>query len=73
MKETTFTKIVERTSKLHAYQATMAWAKSSLGRETIFEYLERKIAGHKEFLDSLDVEYDYTTQSLKPKDNHEPR
>ncbi len=67
-KETTFTKIVERTCKRDAYQRAFSWANSpSATREDILWWLKQKIDGHNEFLAEQPLRYEYTTQSLEPK------
>jgi hypothetical protein len=64
-RDQTFVKIVERTCKKDAYGQVLRWARG-VDKEQIIWFLEQKIEGHRTFLNSLDVYYDFASQSLKP-------
>lgn len=65
-KEITFIKQVERHCKLDAYQQVLAWARGRT-KEQIIWFLNEKIEGHKQFLETLPFEYCYAGQTLIPK------
>lgn len=65
-KETTFIKQVERTCKRDAYESVLSWARNS-DHAGILRYLQQKIDGHNDYLNSLPLEYNYGTQTLGPK------
>lgn len=63
-----FAKIVERTSKLDAYEQVLSWSKSDrIQKRDILYFLNAKIEGHREWVNSLPVEYCYGDQTLKVK------
>jgi hypothetical protein len=65
-KENTFIKQVERTAKRDAYE-TAAMYIEQFGLEFGLKTIREKADSHSEYLDSLPLDYDYATQSLKPK------
>ncbi len=67
-KEFTFPKQIERTAKHDAYEMVLCWARSeNVSKADIIWYLEMKVAGHKEYLNKLPLEYNYATQTLCAK------
>lgn len=64
-KETTFTKIVERTSKLDAYEQAIQLIEK-FGLDYGLKALKEKAENHRVFVSAQPLAYDFSTQSLGP-------
>lgn len=69
-KEITFIKQVERTAKRDAYQNVLSYLKN-FTREQAIKIIELKEISHTAFLDTLPLQYDYSTQSLILKEQYD--
>ena len=62
-KEVTFAKVVERTSKLCAYEQAITIVEN-WSKEDAIKYLRDKAKNHADFLDNTGCAYDFSTQNL---------
>lgn len=60
-------KLIERTSKYHAYQAVCLWSKGLNKNQEYgspYWYAEQKMLGHKSFVEDHPYKYDYATSTF---------